>query len=145
MVTLSIFFVLVIIVGHDIVVGTIEENRPTYYENGADFPLDDLPPSARNVHFRKHLPFDPWGRSYEFDCTENDFLTWASKKREEHPELSPIRTELTYGMPVILKNATVDSIVAREVLISDWTYTDQGLYVVYDRDRGRAITWSHSR
>ena len=145
MVPLSIIIVLVIIVGHDIVVSTIEEKRPTYYMNGADFTLDDLPHSARNVHFLNHVSFGAWGRAYEFDCTEKDFMMWASKKREEHPELSPIRTELRYEMPVILKDATVNSIVAREVLISDWRYTDQGLYVVYDRDRGRAITWSHSR
>lgn len=145
MIPLLIGFLLLILIGHDIIVGRIESNRPTYYESGDSFPLDNLPPSAREVHFRNTAAFDAWGRSYEFECTEQDFRDWVAKARNAYPKLSPIRREASYALPVILKDGSIDSKLARDVLISDWTYTDLGQYYVYDPSRGRAITWSHSR
>ena len=52
---------LLAIVGHDLVVGYIERNRPTHYELGSQFPLDELPPSARDVRYMHHREFAPWG------------------------------------------------------------------------------------
>jgi hypothetical protein len=142
---LFIFLGVAIYVGNGLMEAERQSKLPTYFKNGADFPLDDLPPSARDVHFRYSGGGEPWGTAYEFQCTEEDFREWAAKARVKYPKLSVIRKESSYVLPVILSDATVDATTANDVLVSDWQYTDQGHYFVYDRDRGRAITWSMSR
>lgn len=127
-----------------------EKNRPTYYERGSDFPLDDLPVSAHDVRFSPRMPFAPNGRTYEFKCTESDYREWVRKARLKHPELSEVRIEVRdlfslRRLPVVARDGTVSEDAVADFLISDWTYTDQGLYYAYDRKGGRAIKWSHSR
>ena len=122
-----------------------EASRPTYYETAHDFPLDELPDSAHDIRFIPAVAFSAWGRSYEFKCTESDFIEWVEEKRISHPKLSPVRRESDEVHPSISKEgiATMDRV--EELLISDWNFEDEGLYFVYDLDQGRAIRWSHSR
>lgn len=147
-ISLVVGFALAVLVGHDIVVGYIERNRPTHYEFGSDFPLDELPPSARDVRFMYHKAFSPWGRAYEFRCTESDFRDWVTRARSKHPELSEIREGDRFvdtALPIINRDGTYDEVQADDILISDWRFEDQGLYFAFDRATGRAVTWSHSR
>jgi endogenous inhibitor of DNA gyrase (YacG/DUF329 family) len=128
----------------------IETNRPTYYEFGRDFPLDDLPASAKDVRFSPHQPFCAEGRTYEFKCTEMDYREWARKARLKHPELSEVRVEeseflRSNRLPTVSKDGVVSEEIVGDYLISDWRYTDQGLYFAYDLKGGRAVKWSHSR
>jgi hypothetical protein len=83
--------------------------------------------------------------AYEFQCTEADFRKWVAKARKDNPKLCEIRTESLYSFPTILRDATTGVTTARNVLISEWRYTDSGQYFIYDPSRGRAITWSNSR
>jgi hypothetical protein len=128
----------------------IETNRPTYYESGKDFPLDDLPASANDVRFSPHQPFCAEGRTYEFKCTVSDYREWVRKARLKHPELSEVRVEGSdflhrSRLPVVARDGTVSEEIVDDYLISDWRYTDQGLYFAYDLKGGRAVKWSHSR
>ena len=139
-----------LLIGYGILEVWIEKNRPTYYERGQDFPLDDLPASAHDVRFCPSMPFAPSGRTYEFKCTESDFREWASKARLKHPELSEVRVERSEflsenRLPVVSRDGIVSEETVGDYLISDWRYTDQGLYFAYDLKSGRAIKWSHSR
>ncbi len=134
-----------IFIGKGFIVAARLSKLPTYFKNGIDFPLDDLPPSASDVHFRYSGGGEPWGTAYEFQCTEKDFRQWASKARVNNPKLTGIRTESPYVLPVVLSDGTMTSITAREVLISDWRHLDQSHSFAYDLDRNRAITWSMSR
>ncbi len=124
----------------------IEKSRPTFYELGSEFPLDELPGSARDVRFSPSMPFAPMGRTYEFKCTETDYREWARKARLKYPEISEVREEKHYyRVPTVAKDGAVTESIVMDLLIADWTYTDQGLYFAYDRKEGRAIHWSHSR
>ena len=138
----------ILFVGYGFLEVWIEKNRPTYYEQGSDFSLDDLPASARDVRFSPHLPFSPSGRKYEFKCTEGDYREWVKKTKVKHPELSDIRLGDPYmdgSLPTVSREGTVDEVEIEEFLISSWRYTDQGFYLAYDIKGGRAIRWSHSR
>ena len=136
-----------LLIGYGVLEVWIEKNRPTYYERGSDFPLDDLPASAHDVRFSPSMPFAPSGRTYEFKCTESDYREWARKARLKHPELSELRVvDGNYHfLPMVARDGSVSEERVEDLLISDWTYTDQGLYFAYDRKGGRAIRWSHSR
>lgn len=136
-----------LLIGFTLLQVQIEKNRPTYYPRGSDFPLDDLPASAYDVRFCPSMPFDPSGRTYEFKCTENDYLEWARKAKIKHPEISEVRAVKSdiHRLPVVSRKGIVSEEKVSDYLISDWTYTDQGLYFAYDRKGGRAIRWSHSR
>ena len=125
-----------------------EANRPTYYERAADFPVDDLPSSAKNIRYCPHTPFSPLGRSYQFECSEQDYREWVRKTRITRPELSDIRAGDPLpepDIPVIAKHGTVTWSKVENYLISDWRFEDQGLYLVYDIEGGRAVRWAHSR
>jgi hypothetical protein len=143
LIALSPFF----LIGYGILEVWIEKNRPTYYERGSDFPLDDLPASARDVLFSPSMPFAPSGRTYEFKCTESDYREWARKARLKHTELSEVRVgnRGSHFLPVVSRDGSVSHEIVDDFLISDWTYTDQGLYYAFDLKGGRAIRWSHSR
>jgi hypothetical protein len=136
-----------VLIGYGILEVWIERNRPTYYERGNDFPLDDLPASARDVRFCPSMPFAPSGRTYEFKCTESDYREWVRKARLKLPELSEVRVgnSGSHFLPVVSRDGSVSEEIVDDFLISDWTYTDQGLYYAYDLKGGRAIRWSHSR
>jgi hypothetical protein len=139
-----------LLIGYGVLEVWIEKNRPTYYERGSDFPLDDLPASAHDVRFCPSMPFAPSGRTYEFKCTESDYREWARKARLKHPELSEVRVVesdflSSERLPAVARDGTVSEESVTDYLISDWIYTDQGLYFAYDRNGGRAIKWSHSR
>lgn len=63
----------------------------------------------------------------------------------KHPELSEIRVEDSNYLPTVARDGTVSEERVDDFLISDWRFTDQGLYYAYDKKGGRAIRWSHSR
>jgi hypothetical protein len=125
-----------------------EANRPTYYATAADFPVDDLPASAKDIRYCPHTPFSPLGRTYDFECTEQDYREWVRRTRLKRPELSeislgdPLRES---DFPSVAKDGTVTWIEVERFLISDWRFEDQGSYLLYNLDAGRAIKWSHSR
>ena len=136
---------IVALIGFTFIQSRIESNRPTYYAKGEDFSLDDLPLSAHDVRFVGTAPFSPWGRAYEFKCTEQDYRLWVAQTRKEHPKLSEIRNEDSAFLPTITKEGKIKDQRISDVLISDWTFQDQGFYLVYDKKASRAIRWSHSR
>lgn len=133
------------VIGLAVLQAWIDYKRPTHYASGPDFPLCDLPPSAHDIRMIPRLPFAPWGLSYEFRCTESDFLAWLETARVNHPELSPLREEINYYLPLIAPDGSYEDEAVARVLLSDWTFEDQGLYYAYERASGRAVTWSHSR
>jgi hypothetical protein len=122
-----------------------EASRPSYYERGSEFPLDDLPDSAKDIYFRPRIAFDPWGRTYEFTCTEEEFRSWVDRKRIENPKLSEIRKESNFYCPIISREGSIEMESIDEVLVSDWRFEDQGSFCIYDLSRKRALRWSHSR
>lgn len=125
-----------------------EANRPTYYEFAKDFTLDELPSSARDIRLCPHTPFSPLGIAYEFKCTEQDYRDWVRQTREKTPELSEIRVGDPLPEPdiaSIARDGTVTWDKNQRCLISDWRFEDQGLYLVYDLEAGKAVRWSHSR
>ena len=122
-----------------------ESKRPTYYENGSDFPLDKLPPSAHDVRFSPEVPFSPLGRTYEFRRTEADFRDWVERSRHRFPKLSVVQTQDQAFHATIDRSGNVELELLRNFLVSKWTLGDQGFYLVYDPATGRAIRWSHSR
>ncbi|MDA0768182.1 MAG: hypothetical protein O3A92_15345 [Verrucomicrobia bacterium] len=123
----------------------IEHRRPTYYESAANFPLDDLPTGAHEIRFMPTGSLGPWGRTYEFRCTEDEYLEWVGRTRILSEELGEVREE-EWGMhPAIARDGSVELEVVENYLVSDWTFEDQGFYLVYDRKNERAIRWSHSR
>ena len=150
LIPLSIILFPTLFVGYGFLEIWIETHRPTHYERGKDFPLDDLPNSGSDVRFSPHMPFSPEGRTYEFKCTESDYREWARKARLKHPKLSEVRvveSDLfsSNRLPTVARDGTVTEESVADYLISDWKYSDQGLYFAYDRKGGRAIRWSHSR
>jgi hypothetical protein len=125
-----------------------EANRPTYYEQAEYFPVDDLPSSAKDIRFNPSYPFSAVGRTYEFKCTEQDYRDWVRRKKHKTPKLSEIRlgdplSELEIAS--IARDGTVTWNKVGNYLISDWRFEDQGYYLVYDLEAGRAVKWSHSR
>ena len=145
-ITLLLVFLMPIgFVGYIFLQAQIEQNHPTYYEKGSDFHLDDLPCTAHDVRFMPAGGLGPWGRAYEFQCSETDYRSWVAQKRRQHPELCQIREEARDHLPAITKDGRVEFKLVEDFLISDWRFEDQGYYLVYDRKDGRAITWSHSR
>ena len=124
---------------------TIELNRPRWYENGSDFPLDRLPPSAHDVRFVPSYPFSPVGRSYEFRCTEEDYRQWVEQTRRKLPNLSDIRTEENGIYFSIGRSGAEQQVLLYNVLISDWREDDQSIYLVYNPETGTALRRSSSR
>ena len=122
-----------------------EENLPTYFEHGGSFPVDDLPPTSTDVRLYKSATFAPWGRAYEFKCTEAEYRNWVAKKRTKDSSLSVIRTERNDMIPTINKSGEISFEALDVFLVSDWKEQDSGYYLVYDPKNGRAVTWSHSR
>jgi hypothetical protein len=135
----------VLLVAFAIFSTVIESNRPTYYERGSDFPLDELPPSAHDVRFAPTAAFAPMGTAYEFRCTEAEYLDWVERTRREYPELSEVRTQDSGQHVAIDRSGKAQIVRLRDFLISEWRFEDQGFYLVYDPAAGRAIRWSHSR
>jgi hypothetical protein len=80
----------VILIAYGIFHDWYEANRPTYYEEAKDFPVDDLPTSARDIRYSPKMPLGPGRRSYEFLCSESDFREWARKWRVTEPKLGPV-------------------------------------------------------
>lgn len=119
-------------------------NRPTYYERGSDFPFDKLPPSARHVRTTRPVPFAP-NSIYDFECTESDFRLWVEATRRKHPELGIIEESPRGVYPFFDKDGEIDQRVISNCLVSQWTFEDQGLHLVYDQTTGRALRWYHSR
>lgn len=123
----------------------IESNRPTYYEHGADFPLDDLPASAHDVRFVQQTSFSPIGCAYEFKCSEEDYRGWVQNTRRTHPKLSNIRLEDWGQHPSISTEGILELEVVKDFLVSDWRFEDQGFYLIFDKKTSRAVRWEHSR
>ncbi|MGJ8657775.1 MAG: hypothetical protein ACSHX6_15110 [Akkermansiaceae bacterium] len=123
----------------------IESNRATYYAKGEDFSIDDLPPSAHDVKYVSTAPFSPLGRAYEFKCSEQDYKTWVDQTLKDNPKLSNVRQEKDRIVPFISREGEFKRQIITDILISDWTLEDQGIYLVYDKKASRAIRWSHSR
>lgn len=132
-------------IGFALVQGLIESNRPTYYKNGADFPLDDLPESAHDVRLAPSVSFSPIGRAYEFKCSEDDYRSWVEKTRKGQTKLSEIRVEDRGLHPSISQEGVLELEVVGDFLVSDWRFEDQGFYLIYDKKASRAVRWAHSR
>lgn len=122
-----------------------EENLPTYFEYGGSFPIDALPPSSTDVRLYKSAAFAPWGRAYEFRCSEAEYRSWVEMKRRKDPDLSPIRTGKNDMIPTISRSGEISFDRLDVFLVSDWKEQDAGYYLVYDPKNGRAVTWSHTR
>ena len=132
-------------VGFLILAAWFESSGPTYYERGSEFPFDKLPASAHDVRLVRSSPFASTGRVYEFTCTEEDFRSWVDATRIENPELGDIK-KVEYGTrPFITSNGELEIKPISEFLISEWTFEDQGLHLIYEKKVGRALRWSHSR
>jgi len=122
--------------------GWMTSNRATYYASGEDFRIDDLPPTAHDVRLEQQTFTAP---AYEFKCSETDYRNWVSSTRKKHPKLSIIRDEEIGYCVTISRAGVLDNQKLSNILISDWTFEDQGFYLVYDKKTTRAIRWSHSR
>ena len=122
-----------------------EENLPTYFARGSSFPVDELPPTSTDVRLYKSAAFAPWGRAYEFKCTEAEYRNWVERKRRKDSDLSAIRRAQNDMIPTIARSGEISFEALDEFLVSDWKEEDSGYYLVYDPKNGRAVTWSHSR
>lgn len=118
---------------------------PKYFVHGRDFPYDALPANSTDVRLFPLIPFCPVGRTYEFKCSEEEFLEWASGWREKIPKLGEIQIKDRGFYDRITSDGGVKVSEMGEHAVTGWTFEDRGIYFVYDRTNGRALRTSHSR
>lgn len=118
--------------------------KPSAVENVApDQCPFEVPQSASNVSFMTPAF---WGNTaYEFDISEAGFISWAKKNEWPIEEIESEPVEI-HRYVSFIDNDRNDAI-ARVIngLGYTWTEGDRGIYVAYDRDKGRAYFMQHTR
>jgi hypothetical protein len=101
-------------------------------------------PEAKDVKYYIPRPFAPMG-SAEFTIDYNGYVKWVDEWKRTNEQLSDISLGSTLVYRYNIKYGKFERIEIPNAAISSWSYTDQGLHLVYDKDSGRAYYWMTTR
>jgi len=137
-----LFFCVSCILGAAFVFGLRSRSGESVPRN--DVPIWGLPSDATNVSFHVRAVFGPI-TAYEFDTSEKEFLKWAKRNRWDVTRVSgrPYRIGRYTGC-VGKMDEPLHAVIC-DGYSYEWTESDMGIYVAFDRDRHRAYFFDHSR
>ena len=105
-------------------------------------PISSLPDDASNISYH-FMPISPV-MYYEFDTSPEGFAAWVDSKAKHRKFAGPVAGKVTTQAYDYARRQAYPLEVG-DGLQYQWKENDRGEYLTYDKARGRAYNFSHTR
>lgn len=105
-------------------------------------PISSLPDDASNISYH-FMPFAPV-MYYEFDTSPEGFAAWVQAKAKHRKFAGPVAGKVTTQAYEYARRQAY-RLEIEDGIQYQWKENDRGEYLTYDRARGRAYNFSHTR